>query len=250
MATLLAERTATLQVSNGGTGSYSTQLTVNVAANTPGTIAVYSPGSPGAYATTSVRFNAIVPPAFVVIDSPVNGSLLPATFTVSGRGGGLYEGNVVVEARDLSGRVLQEQPATLQGNNVGTGGEGVWSVQMTVNESIDGRIVAYSSSPIYVESSVSVRYNSSEYGPGPSTPVKDFAPGECRVTPQSGAPYYGYPDGPQIGQFSGANQYNVIRGVYTAGSYWYYVDIAPGTTNPSVWVKGSDLTVQQGSCTW
>lgn len=252
---VLTERVTLLQGQNagaGGEGAYTVQLTVN--AGTPGTIVVHSPGSTGAYAVESVRFNGSPGESWVAIDYPTEGAFLPATFTVSGRGKGLFEGNVVVQARDLSGRVLYQQTTTLQGSNVGTGGEGAWSLQMTINESIDGRIVATSSSPTFVEDSVSVRYNSGgpgpDPGPSPSTPKKDFQPGECRVTPRSGAPSYGYPNGPQIGQFSGNSEYNVIRGVYTAGSYWYYVDIAPGTTNPSVWAKGSDLTSQQGTCTW
>ena len=250
---LLAEKATTLQGSNvgtGGEGSYSVQLAVNVGPNTPGTIVVYSPGSSSAYASIAVTFNGGSTDSWVIIDYPAEGAYLPTTFSVGGRGRNLYEGNVVVQARDLNGRVLVEQAATLQGSNVGTGGEGTWSLQMTINQNVDGRIVAFSNSPTYVEDSVSVRYNNGGSGPGPSTPVKDFAPGECRVTPRSGAPSYGYPDGPQIGQFSGNSEYNVIRGVYTAADYWYYVDIAPGTSSPSVWVKGSDLASQQGTCTW
>ncbi len=249
---VLAERPTTLQgstVGTGGEGSYSVQLTVNVGVDTPGTIVAYSPGSSDAYATTSVRFNATISPSFIVIESPVNGALLPTTFTVSGRGGNLFEGNVVVQARDLNGRVLQQQATTLQGNNVGLGGEGVWSTQLTVNQSIDGRIVAFSSSPFYVEDSVSVRYDSGG-GTAPPVTMKNFQPGECRVWPQSGAPAYVYPNGPQKTTFPGNQQFDAIRGVYTSGYYWYYVNMASGASDPFAWVRQIDLTQEQGVCTW
>ncbi len=107
------------------------------------------------------------PASFVIIiESPTEGAYLPPTFTVSGRGGGLHEGNVVVQARDLNGRILLEQATTLQGNNVGTGGEGTWSLQMTINQTVDGEIVAFSPNPAYVEDRVSVRYNSNGTSPG------------------------------------------------------------------------------------
>jgi heat shock protein HslJ len=62
----------------------------------------------------------------------------------------LPEGNVVVQALDASGNVLAEQPTTLQGSNVGSGGEGTWSVQLTVGAPPDtvGQIVAFSPSPL------------------------------------------------------------------------------------------------------
>ncbi len=72
-------------------------------------------------------------PAHIVITSPLNNAVLPPTFVVSGAGGNLPEGNVVVRARLLDGSILAEKATVLQGSNVGTGGEGAWSVELAVN---------------------------------------------------------------------------------------------------------------------
>ena len=68
----------------------------------------------------------------VKILSPQRGSVLPALFTVSGTGQGLYEGTVVVRALDRAGNLLAQTVATAQGNDVGSGGPGTWSVQLPV----------------------------------------------------------------------------------------------------------------------
>ncbi|MEJ2211924.1 MAG: META domain-containing protein, partial [Anaerolineae bacterium] len=59
------------------------------------------------------------------------------------------EGNVVVVAADQDGNVLAEQPATLQGPDVGSGGAGTWSVELAVPVSgqAPGYIAAFSTSP-------------------------------------------------------------------------------------------------------
>jgi heat shock protein HslJ len=56
---------------------------------------------------------------------------------------------LVVVAVDDSGNVLDEQPATLQGSDVGTGGEGTWSVELAVPASgqVPGYIAAFAASP-------------------------------------------------------------------------------------------------------
>ena len=62
------------------------------------------------------------PPAeksYLSITNPQAGANLPATFTVSGKGAGLIEGNVVVTAKDSAGRVLAQKATVLQGPNVG-----------------------------------------------------------------------------------------------------------------------------------
>ena len=79
--------------------------------------------------------SSVPPPTqqpYIRINNPQAGANLPATFTVSGTGAGLPEGNVVVTAKDSAGRVLAQQATTLQGANVGVGGEGTWSTTMTV----------------------------------------------------------------------------------------------------------------------
>ena len=85
--------------------------------------------------------------AMIVITEPDQGQVVDISqpFKVQGKGVGLTEGNVVVEALDWQGNVLDRQPATLQGPDVGTGGEGVWSTELTikVEPGTAGRIWAY-----------------------------------------------------------------------------------------------------------
>lgn len=73
-----------------------------------------------------------VPPsntqAYISITSPLPGSYLNSPYVVSGTGGGLVEGNVVVRLKDGSGNIMAQQATTLQGANVGTGGPGTWTV--------------------------------------------------------------------------------------------------------------------------
>ncbi len=99
--------------------------------------------------------------AFIKIDEPVHGAILDINgpITVWGSGAGLPEGNVVVQALDQDGNVLVEQPTTLQGENVGLGGQGTWSVALMVDvrSGTVGRLMAFSPSPLdgsYVASTV------------------------------------------------------------------------------------------------
>lgn len=75
-----------------------------------------------------------VPPAgqpFISIVSPPDGASMTSSFIVSGNGAGLFEGNVVVNVKDGNCFVIAEQYTTLQGQSVGTGGPGVWSVSFS-----------------------------------------------------------------------------------------------------------------------
>jgi hypothetical protein len=89
------------------------------------------------------------PPAiYIEIDSPANFSAVEGTsFTVSGTGAGLFEGNIVVEAT-ANGEVVFSQPTTLQSEEVG--GMGAWSIDIDLGE-LEGAtpvfISAYSESP-------------------------------------------------------------------------------------------------------
>jgi hypothetical protein len=64
----------------------------------------------------------------ITITSPLPGAYLNSPYTASGTGQGLPEGNVVVRLKDGSGNIMAEQATILQGESVGTGGPGVWSV--------------------------------------------------------------------------------------------------------------------------
>jgi hypothetical protein len=102
--------------------------------------------------------------AYVKIDEPAQGAVLDIarSVVVRGRGAGLTEGNVVVQALDAQGNVLTQVPTTLQGQDVGTGGEGGWSAELTieVEPGTAGKIRAFSPSPkdgsIIAEDSVDV----------------------------------------------------------------------------------------------
>jgi hypothetical protein len=89
--------------------------------------------------------------AYIQIDTPAQGMTLDVSqpIQVSGTGAGLPEGNVVVVAADQNGDILSEQPTTLQGPEVGTGGSGTWSVELAVPASgqTPGYIAAFSTSP-------------------------------------------------------------------------------------------------------
>jgi heat shock protein HslJ len=89
--------------------------------------------------------------SFLKIGEPEQDAVLDVTqlVQVSGSGAGLPEGNVVVVAVDPEGEVLAEQATTLEGRDVGTGGEGTWSVELAVPTSGEtpGYIAAFSASP-------------------------------------------------------------------------------------------------------
>ncbi len=69
-----------------------------------------------------------LPPA-IAITSPAPGTYLDAPYGTYGTGQGLPEGNVIVRLRDGSGNILAQQATVLQGDTVGIGGSGFWSVQ-------------------------------------------------------------------------------------------------------------------------
>ena len=156
---VLDRQPATLQgsdVGTGGEGVWSTELTIKVEPGTAGKIWAYHPSAlDGSIVAEDVvevslgRTAAVQP--YVRIDEPVQGTVLDIArpVVVRGSGAGLPEGNVVVEALDAKGDVLDRQPATLQGPDVGTGGEGTWSTELTIGAELGtaGRIQAYSLSP-------------------------------------------------------------------------------------------------------
>jgi hypothetical protein len=106
----------------------------------------------------------------IIITEPGQGQIVDISHAVKvqGKGAGLTGGNVVVEALDWQGNVLDRQPATLQGPDAGTGGEGTWSVELAikVEPGTAGRIRAYHPSPldgsIVAEDSVEVSLGRTE----------------------------------------------------------------------------------------
>ena len=156
---LLAQVPTTLQgsdVAAGGEGTWSTELTIEVEPGTAGRIRAYhpSPLDGSIVAEDSVEVSLGQTPAvesYIKIDEPQQGAALEVdrVIQVSGTGAGLPEGNVVVVAVDENGDVLDEQPATLRGADVGAGGEGTWSVELSVPASgqVPGYIAAFAASP-------------------------------------------------------------------------------------------------------
>ena len=103
---------------------------------------------------------------FITITEPTQGARLDTTWQVEvkGQAGGLFEGNLVVQALDAAGNVLAQQPTTLNSPDAGTGGSGQWSVDLRIETEpgTQGQIVAFSISPIdgstVVADSVDVGY--------------------------------------------------------------------------------------------
>ncbi|MAU12838.1 MAG: hypothetical protein CL607_23665 [Anaerolineaceae bacterium] len=88
-------------------------------------------------------------PIFIEITSPEDYSAVEGiSFTVSGTGAGLFEGNVVVEISGPDGDVLFEAPTVLQAEEMGAVGD--WSINIDLGElESNTRIFvrAYSTSP-------------------------------------------------------------------------------------------------------
>ena len=120
---------------------------------------------------------ATQPAAFINITEPDEGTLVDTTWAVSvkGEAGGLFEGNVVVQALSASGEVLAQQATTILVEDAGTGGSGAWAVDLQINvpTGTQGQIDAFSPSPldgsIVAADSVNVGYGES---PGAGDLVK------------------------------------------------------------------------------
>lgn len=97
--------------------------------------------------------------AFITITEPVQNAALDTTspVTVAGEGGGLFEGNVVVQALDINGNVLAQQPTIIDAPDAGIGGAGPWSVELTIpaDPGTPGQLYAFSPSPETGEAMVS-----------------------------------------------------------------------------------------------
>jgi heat shock protein HslJ len=169
---VLAQEPTTMQgqdVGTGGEGTWSTEVAIEVEPGTAGTIRAYSTspkdGSVIAEDVVEVSLGRTAAlPRYIRIEEPVQGAMLDITqpIEVRGSGGALPEGNVVVEVLDAQGNLLDRQPTTMQGPEVGTGGEGTWSIELNVDvePGTAGTIRAYTTSPadgsIMVEDSVEV----------------------------------------------------------------------------------------------
>ncbi len=138
----------------GGAGTWETTIFISELPGDQGSIYAFSPspadGSVLAEDSVEVSFIESAREPFVEINTPGAGEhVVVGPILVSGRGGGLFEGNVVVQAEDSNGRILLLQPTILQGDNVGTGGSGTWETTLSILAFPGSqiKIVAYSTSP-------------------------------------------------------------------------------------------------------
>ena len=151
---ILAEQATILDTDSlGGAGTWNVTLTVQVEAGTAGHIAAFSPSpvegqQPTASSIAVTYGQKPATEARIDIAFPTHPSVLDANapIEVSGTGAGLFENNVVVQALDWQGNVLAEAVTTLSAAE--PGGEGSWSVQLSVRVDLPtpGLIVAYSPS--------------------------------------------------------------------------------------------------------
>jgi putative lipoprotein len=115
------------------------------------------------------------PEANLTINIPLDGETVsPVEVVVVGTGTALPENNVVVQALDAAGRLLDERATTV---NAPLGGSGEWRVILKpgANPGTSGRVAAFASSPadgsIIAESSVDVRYGTAPPTPPPPRPA-------------------------------------------------------------------------------
>ncbi len=177
------------------------------------------------------------------IDSPLPGAVLPATFIVSGWGRNLFEGNVVVRAFNAQRVLLAEKATVLQGPNVGTGGEGTWSVQLTVNTppGTQGIIEASSPQPTPARAAATVVFGSGSSG------TIIYPPGQCQIQAAVGQPIFNAPNGQVIGVFSSNGWFNALERQTISGMNWYKIQPGGGSTPPA-WAPTSSLTSVGTGC--
>ncbi len=169
---ILASTATTLIGDNtglGGAGTWEVSVSITDDAVQHGSVYAFSSspadGSILAQDTVQVSFYQSVRAPFIEINTPVvDEVLVEGPILVSGQGGGLFEGNVVVQVEDLNGNILLTEWTILQGENVGIGGSGIWETSLTFSAYPGSpvRIVAFSTSPedgaVIASASVDVVY--------------------------------------------------------------------------------------------
>jgi uncharacterized lipoprotein YbaY len=153
---VLAQEATTVNVpdaGSGGEGLWSVQMVIPVKPGTAGQIYAFSPsptdGSIMASSFVNVTYGeGVAVESFIEIAEPKNGTVIPGNpVTIIGTGGGLFEGNVVVQALDNNNNVLAEKATIIDSPDAG--GQGPWTVQLhvTVKQGTPGKIYAFSPSP-------------------------------------------------------------------------------------------------------
>jgi LysM repeat protein len=186
---------------------------------------------------------------YISISNPQAGANLPATFTVNGKGAGLPEGNVVVTAKDSTGRILAQKATTLQGPNGGVGGEGTWSTSLTVNVSnITSGAIEATSPGAPVMAGISITYSGAGSSGGSGGTSVVYAPGQCTIYGMPGAPMYQYPGGPQVGQFVSGGPVEAKQRTVYSHMDWYMIQPEAAMGNPPMWVPISSLSSIGSGC--
>ncbi len=196
-------------------------------------------------------YPTVAPPVLprIGITSPAENATLPPTFTVTGTGQGLFEGSLVVRAINNAGDVLVQQPVTLQGPNVGTGGPGTFSVQLTVNVSqpTPGFIVAFAPQTPTAPP-VSVRVTFSPGGSGTVT-YRQYSGNQCQVTTIVNRPYFAAVGGTPQGTFGAAAPYWAFMGAKLNNQLWFLIGPIPAT-NSVVWAPATSVSNPSQGCAW
>jgi hypothetical protein len=137
-----------------GETEWSITLPISAQVGALGTVYAFLPapddGRPLAADAVNILFGTSDIKPFVTISHPLPyAEVGSGGFTVSGRGGGLFEGALVVHARDGEGNVLAETATILEGEDVGVGGTGTYTVELSVDVApgTEGRLVAFATSP-------------------------------------------------------------------------------------------------------
>lgn len=237
-----------------GDGTFSLALTISDYAGL-GTVEAYNTTSNVSDSASNVRFGGITSPtpvptatpgtAWLTIDAPLPDSTLPARFMVSGRGRGLFEGNVVVRAFNTAGLQLAEATTVLQGATVGTGGEGTYAVELTVNTSTRGYIVVSGPQSAADPKSVNVGFNGASTSGG--TLYRDFLPGECRAVTLPGTTAYPQPVSGTGRPVESGLRLDAVRVIDPAGIRWYAFDENLAGASMYSWIEAADLELA-GDC--
>lgn len=126
-------------------------------------------------------------PAAINISIPLPGEIVsPYEVVVVGTGAGLPENNLVVQARDANGAVLDQKPATVA---AALGGAGEWRATLAPNAAAgtQGSIYAFAPSPadgsILAEAAINVTY-----GPGPAPTATAPPPAPTATAPPPATP--------------------------------------------------------------
>ncbi len=153
----------------------------------------------------------------------------------------------MVEAFSDRGGRLARQTATLQGANVGSGGEGVYEVGMTVNEFTRGYILVTSPQSNVPAQRVDVGFNGARY-PQSEFTYRDIPYGECRATTLPSAVAYATPgSGAAVNVPSSGAVYVATRVVDRSGVLWYAFDEPLVGADMYSWISETSLDLR-GEC--